>query len=132
MDIMYLNKDCLEQLLTYCTKQLISLVINDFTKYYKIVYCNDGTSSPQNFWVANDYVLKNTDVSLINKTQVIIAFINSGGTIEINREIFFDMGNPLWLMYKNNLINETELEQLNNPWFDYLQYGKEKPLLDVV
>lgn len=126
-DILYINDKLLEQMQIYCSDKLLMMVFDDFRKEAPIVLNGDKPK----YWCVTDFLRRASDVSIVNKLQVILTFINCNGCVCIDDVNYIDMSNPLLLLKNSSLITDEELGFLNDPWFDYHQFGRE-PHLDIV
>lgn len=130
MDLLYISKNVLAELRDYCSDELLSAVLSDFKKIGKVIQNNDIERHPTRFWQIEDYINTNSQVSLINKLQVILAFIKIGGIVEAFGQKFIAVS-ILSVLQNRGYISENELGILNDPWFLY-DMGESKPYLDLV
>lgn len=130
MDLLYISVNALNELREYCSDELLSAVLTDFQRIGKVIQNNDIKQHPTRFWQIESFINKESDVSLVNKLQVIIAFIKIGGIVETFGQKFIAVS-ILSVLQNRGYISEKELGFLNDPWFLY-DMGKSKPYLDLV
>ena len=99
-------------------------MLKDFSKYAVIVK-KEENHHPSRIWVISDYI-RNNSIDIINKMNVVLSFIHSGGIIKIDENTYLDSSNPLSVVKKLGIIDDIQLELLNNPWF-YYNYMQKKP-----
>ncbi len=123
MSILYIGKSVLDDLMNVCSRKLLWEVLNDLADTGKVIYSNDVKQHPTKFWqIDADYLSVKSQVSVINKLQVVFAFINVGGVVELFGQKFID-SSILAILQNKGLISEEELAILNDPWFDYNMGG---------
>ena len=131
MNILYIGESALKDLISVCSRKLLWEVFNDLANVGKIIYSNDVKQHPTKFWqIDDDYILDSGQVSVINKLQVVIAFINVGGVVDLFGQKFMD-SSILVPLQNNHFISQEELAILNDPWFNYNMDGK-LPQLDLL
>ena len=117
MDILYITQSVEDRIKEFCSEELINYVLKDFNKYAVIVK-KEENQHPSRIWVISDYI-RNNSIDIINKMNVVLSFIYSGGIIQIDEDIFNDSSNPLAVVKKLGIIDDIQLEVLNDPWFYY-------------
>lgn len=131
MSILYIGKSVLDDLMNVCSRKLLWEVLNDLADTGKVIYSNDVKQHPTKFWqIDADYLSVKSQVSVINKLQVVFAFINVGGVVELFGQKFID-SSILAILQNKGLISEEELAILNDPWFNY-NMGGNSPMLDLI
>ena len=124
MDILYITQAVEERLKEFCSEDLIQYVFEDFRKHATIVIKEEG-QVPSKIWVMSDFI-RDKSINIIDKMNVALSFVASGGIIQIDDIPYFDTSNPLAFAKKLGIINEKQLEILNDPWFFY-NYKNIKP-----
>ena len=130
MDLLYISEIAFNDLKEFCTERLLSAVIIDFQAIGKVIQSDDINQHPTKFWHIEGYINTESKVSLINKLQVILAFIHVGGIVELFGQNFRDI-TILSALQNEGVISEDELAILNDPWFFYNLDGV-KPRLDFI
>lgn len=131
MSILYIGKSVLDDLMNVCSRKLLWEVLNDLADTGKVIYSNDVKQHPTKFLqIDADYLSVKSQVSVINKLQVVFAFINVGGVVELFGQKFID-SSILAILQNKGLISEEELAILNDPWFNY-NMGGNSPMLDLI
>lgn len=131
MSILYIGKSVLDDLMNVCSRKLLWEVLNDLADTGKVIYSNDVKQHPTKFWqIDADYLSVKSQVSVFNKLQVVFAFINVGGVVELFGQKFID-SSILAILQNKGLISEEELAILNDPWFNY-NMGGNSPMLDLI
>ena len=77
------------------------------------------------YTVMSDFI-RDKSINIIDKMNVVLSFIASGGIIKIDGIPYFDTSNPLAIVNRLGIINDEQLEKLNDPWFFY-NYKNIKP-----
>lgn len=124
MDILYITQAVNERLKEFCSEDLIQYVFKDFRKHATIVIKEEG-QVPSKIWVMSDFI-RDKSINIIDKMNVALSFVASGGIIQIDDIPYFDTSNPLAFAKKLGIINDEQLEILNDPWFFY-NYKNIKP-----
>lgn len=128
MDILYITQAVEDRLKAFCSEDLIKYVFEDFKRNATIVI-KEETQVPSKVWVMSDYI-RDRSINIIDKMNVVLSFIASGGIIQIDDTPFFDTSNPLAIAKKMGIINDEQLEVLNDPWF-YYNYLQKKPHFEL-
>ncbi len=128
MDILYITQAVNERLKEFCSEDLIQYVFEDFRKHATIVIKEEG-QVPSKIWVMSDFI-RDKSINIIDKMNVALSFVASGGIIQIDDTPFFDTSNPLAIAKKMGIINDEQLEVLNDPWF-YYNYLQKKPHFEL-
>lgn len=124
MDILYITQAVEERLKEFCSEDLIQYVFEDFRKHATIAI-KEETHVPSKMWVMSDFI-RDKSINIIDKMNVVLSFIASGGIIQIDGIPYFDTSNPLAIVNRLGIINDEQLEILNDPWFFY-NYKNIKP-----
>lgn len=93
MDILYITQAVEDRLKEFCSEDLIKHVFEDFKRNSTIVM-KEENQVPSKVWIVSDYI-HDKSINIIDKMNVVLSFIASGGIIQIDNTPYFDTFNPL-------------------------------------
>lgn len=93
MDILYITQAVEDRLKEFCSEDLIKHVFEDFKRNSTIVM-KEENQVPSKEWIVSDYI-HDKSINIIDKMNVVLSFIASGGIIQIDNTPYFDTFNPL-------------------------------------
>lgn len=112
MDILYITQAVEERLKEFCSEDLIQYVFEDFRKHATIVI-KEETHVPSKMWVMSDFI-RDKSINIIDKMNVVLSFIASGGIIQIDGIPYFDTSNPLAIVNRLGIINDEQSSLISN------------------
>ena len=121
-DIIYISDELILKIKEYCSDRLLSEVFESFEKNATVVVKKDG-ETPSKFWSLTRFIADDT-IDIMNKLNVILSFIQSGGTIEYQDKKYFDIVNIVAILKQQGLINDDQLSKLMEPWFQFNMNGQ--------
>lgn len=121
-DIIYISDVLILKIKEYCSDALLSEVFESFGKNAPVVVKKDG-ESPSKFWSLTQFIADDT-IDIMNKLNVILSFIQSGGIIEYQDKKYFDIVNIAAILKQQGIINDYQLSKLMEPWFQFNVKGQ--------
>lgn len=116
-DIIYISDELIMKIKEYCSDVLLSEVFESFEKNAPVVVKKDG-ERPSKFWSLTQFIVDDT-IDIMNKLNVILSFIQSGGIIEYQDKKYFDIVNIVAILKQQGIINDDQLSKLMEPWFQF-------------